>query len=43
MTDVLTREITVLDPRTDETVGRVPVATSQQCDQSLHRARAAAA
>ncbi len=42
MTDVLTREITVLDPRTGETVGRVPTATPQQCDAALRRARAAA-
>ena len=35
MTSLLTREITVLDPRTGETVGRVPIATPQQCDDSL--------
>jgi acyl-CoA reductase-like NAD-dependent aldehyde dehydrogenase len=42
VTDVLIRDITVLDPRSGETVGRVPIATPQQCDQALHRARAAA-
>ena len=42
MTDVLTREITVLDPRTGETVGRVPIATPQQCDAALRKVRAAA-
>ena len=41
-TDVL-RDITVLDPRTDELVGRVPIATPQLCDEALRRARAAAA
>jgi succinate-semialdehyde dehydrogenase / glutarate-semialdehyde dehydrogenase len=41
VTDVLTREITVLDPRTGETVGSVPIATPQQCDSALHKARAA--
>jgi acyl-CoA reductase-like NAD-dependent aldehyde dehydrogenase len=40
-TDVL-REISVLDPRTGELVGRVPIATPQQCDEALRRARAAA-
>jgi succinate-semialdehyde dehydrogenase/glutarate-semialdehyde dehydrogenase len=42
VTSLLTREITVLDPRTGETVGRVPIATSQQCDDALRRARGAA-
>ena len=42
MTDVLTREITVLDPRTGATVGRVPIATPQEGERSLRRARAAA-
>jgi acyl-CoA reductase-like NAD-dependent aldehyde dehydrogenase len=42
VTDVLTREITVLDPRTGEPVGRVPIATPQQCDEALRRARATA-
>jgi acyl-CoA reductase-like NAD-dependent aldehyde dehydrogenase len=42
VTDVLTREITVLDPRTGETVGRVPIATPEACERALHRARAAA-
>jgi acyl-CoA reductase-like NAD-dependent aldehyde dehydrogenase len=42
VTDVLTREITVLDPRTGETVGRVPIATPRQCDQALRRSRTAA-
>ena len=36
---MLTREITVLDPRTGETVGRVPIATPQQGERALHRAR----
>jgi succinate-semialdehyde dehydrogenase / glutarate-semialdehyde dehydrogenase len=40
-TDVL-RDITVLDPRTGELVGRVPIATPQQCEEALRRARAAA-
>jgi succinate-semialdehyde dehydrogenase / glutarate-semialdehyde dehydrogenase len=42
VTDVLTREITVLDPRTGETVGRVPIATPQEVERALRRARAAA-
>jgi acyl-CoA reductase-like NAD-dependent aldehyde dehydrogenase len=42
VTDVLSPEITVLDPRTGETVGRVPIATPQQCDEAVRRARAAA-
>jgi succinate-semialdehyde dehydrogenase / glutarate-semialdehyde dehydrogenase len=42
VTDVLTREITVLDPRTGETVGRVPIASPQACEKALRRARAAA-
>ncbi len=42
MTDVLTREITVLDPRTGETVGRVPIATPQEGERALRRARVAA-
>jgi len=42
VTDLLTREITVLDPRTGETVGRVPIATAPQCDAALRKARAAA-
>lgn len=43
MPDVLTREITVLDPRTGETVGRVPIATPDECAAALRRARDAAA
>jgi len=39
--DVL-RDITVLDPRTGETVGRVPIATPQEGEQALRRARLAA-
>ena len=39
---MLTREITVLDPRTGETVGRVPIATPQEVERALRRARAAA-
>ena len=42
MTDVLTREITVLDPRTGETVGRVPIATPPETERALRRARSAA-
>jgi succinate-semialdehyde dehydrogenase / glutarate-semialdehyde dehydrogenase len=42
VTDVLTREITVLDPRSGEPVGRVPIARPQQCDEAVRRARAAA-
>ena len=37
---MLTREITVLDPRTGETVGRVPIATPQEGERALRRARA---
>jgi succinate-semialdehyde dehydrogenase/glutarate-semialdehyde dehydrogenase len=36
------RELTVLDPRTGETVGTVPIATDQQCDDAVRRARGAA-
>ena len=39
---MLTREITVLDPRTGETVGRVPIATSHEGERALRRARLAA-
>ena len=39
---MLTREITVLDPRTGETVGHVPIATPQEAERALRRARAAA-
>ena len=39
---MLTREITVLDPRTGATVGRVPIATPQEGERALRRARAAA-
>ena len=42
MTDVLVDEITVLDPRTGEVVGRVPMATRQECEGALGRARCAA-
>ena len=42
MTDVLNREIVVLDPRTGETVGRVPIATPDECARALGRARDAA-
>jgi succinate-semialdehyde dehydrogenase/glutarate-semialdehyde dehydrogenase len=37
-----TRELTVLDPRTGEIVGRVPVATEERCADAIRRARAAA-
>jgi succinate-semialdehyde dehydrogenase/glutarate-semialdehyde dehydrogenase len=36
------RGLTVLDPRTGETVGTVPIATDQQCDDAVRRARGAA-
>jgi acyl-CoA reductase-like NAD-dependent aldehyde dehydrogenase len=39
---VLSREITVLDPRTDQVVGRVSVATEERCDEAVRAARAAA-
>jgi succinate-semialdehyde dehydrogenase / glutarate-semialdehyde dehydrogenase len=42
VTDVLSPEITVLDPRTGETVARVLIASPQACEQALRRARAAA-
>jgi len=37
------RELTVLDPRTDEVVARVPVASDQRCDEAVRAAREAAA
>jgi succinate-semialdehyde dehydrogenase / glutarate-semialdehyde dehydrogenase len=37
------RKLTVLDPRTGETVARVPVADAAECDAAIARARAAAA
>ncbi|WP_179961843.1 aldehyde dehydrogenase family protein [Mycobacterium noviomagense] len=36
-------ELTVLDPRTGETVSRVPVASAANCDHAVARARAARA
>ncbi|HEY0578136.1 MAG TPA: aldehyde dehydrogenase family protein [Pseudonocardia sp.] len=42
MTVLENRVLTVLDPRTGETVGTVPIATDQQCDDAVRRARAAA-
>lgn len=39
---MLVDEITVLDPRTGEVVGRVPMATRQECEGALGRARRAA-
>lgn len=42
MTDTLNREMAVHDPRTGEPVGRVPIATPEDCERALHRARAAA-
>ncbi len=39
---MLTPEITVLDPRTGETVGTVPIASPEACEEALRRARAAA-
>jgi acyl-CoA reductase-like NAD-dependent aldehyde dehydrogenase len=35
-------ELTVLDPRSGETVGRVPIASAEQCDEAVRRARDAA-
>jgi succinate-semialdehyde dehydrogenase / glutarate-semialdehyde dehydrogenase len=36
------RELTVLDPRTDEVVGRVPIASPERCDEAVASARRAA-
>jgi succinate-semialdehyde dehydrogenase / glutarate-semialdehyde dehydrogenase len=36
------RELTVLDPRTDEVVGRVPIASPERCDEAVAAARRAA-
>jgi len=36
------RELTVLDPRTDEVVGRVPIASPERCTEAVAAARAAA-
>jgi acyl-CoA reductase-like NAD-dependent aldehyde dehydrogenase len=38
----LSRELTVLDPRTDQVVGRVSVATEERCDEAVRAARGAA-
>ncbi|WP_425570830.1 aldehyde dehydrogenase family protein [Pseudonocardia adelaidensis] len=35
-------ELTVLDPRTDEVVGRVPIASPERCDEAVASARRAA-
>jgi succinate-semialdehyde dehydrogenase / glutarate-semialdehyde dehydrogenase len=37
------RELTVLDPRTGEVAGRVPIASAARCDEAVGAARAAAA
>jgi acyl-CoA reductase-like NAD-dependent aldehyde dehydrogenase len=37
------RELIVLDPRTGELVGRIPVASEERCDEAIRIARAAAA
>ena len=42
MTTVLSRELTVADPRTGQVVGRVSVATEERCDEAVRAARAAA-
>jgi succinate-semialdehyde dehydrogenase/glutarate-semialdehyde dehydrogenase len=42
VTDMRADEITVLDPRTGEVAGRVPIATRQECEAALGRARRAA-
>ncbi|HVL84095.1 MAG TPA: aldehyde dehydrogenase [Pseudonocardia sp.] len=42
MTTLLSREITVDDPRTGEPVSRVPVATEERCAEAVRAARAAA-
>jgi succinate-semialdehyde dehydrogenase / glutarate-semialdehyde dehydrogenase len=42
VTSVLSRELTVVDPRTGEVLGRVPVATEERCDEAVRAARAAA-
>nr|WP_219412992.1 aldehyde dehydrogenase family protein [Pseudonocardia nigra] len=36
------RELTVLDPRTDEVVARVPIASEERCEAAVRSARAAA-
>jgi succinate-semialdehyde dehydrogenase / glutarate-semialdehyde dehydrogenase len=36
------RELTVLDPRTDEVVARVPIASPERCAEAVRTARAAA-
>jgi succinate-semialdehyde dehydrogenase/glutarate-semialdehyde dehydrogenase len=36
------RELTVLDPRTDEVVSRVPIASGERCDEAVRTARGAA-
>ncbi|TWF76268.1 acyl-CoA reductase-like NAD-dependent aldehyde dehydrogenase [Pseudonocardia hierapolitana] len=43
MTVLENRELTVLDPRTDEVVGRVPIASPERCDEAVSSARRAAA
>jgi len=42
VTTLLSREITVDDPRTGEPVSRVPVATEERCAEAVRAARAAA-
>jgi acyl-CoA reductase-like NAD-dependent aldehyde dehydrogenase len=36
------RELTILDPRTDEVVGRVPIASPARCEEAVASARRAA-
>jgi succinate-semialdehyde dehydrogenase / glutarate-semialdehyde dehydrogenase len=43
MTVLENRELTVLDPRTDEVVGRVPIASAERCAEAVASARRAAA
>jgi succinate-semialdehyde dehydrogenase / glutarate-semialdehyde dehydrogenase len=42
VTLVENRELTVLDPRTDEVVGRVPIASPERCDEAVGSVRRAA-
>lgn len=42
MTLLENRELTVLDPRTDEVVGRVPIASPERCAEAVASARRAA-
>ncbi len=42
MTVLENRELTILDPRTDEVVGRVPIASPARCEEAVASARRAA-